>query len=129
MTDPIADMFIRLQNAYRAGHESLTLPHSKVKAEIARVLKEEGYVADFEKKGKKVRKFLELQLKYSSGIPALLGIRRVSKSSRRLYVKKDGIAHYERDARMFILSTPSGMLSGREAKKPGLGGEIIRKVW
>ena len=129
MTDPIADMFIRLQNAYRAGHESLTLPHSKVKAEIARVLKEEGYIADFEKKGKKVRKFLELQLKYSSGIPSLLGIRRVSKSSRRLYVKKGGIARYERDARMFILSTPQGVMTGKDAKSKQLGGEIICKVW
>lgn len=127
--DPIADMFIRIQNAYRAGHESVVFPHSKVKAEIARVLKEEGYIGDIEKKGKKVRKFLELILKYANGSPALLGIRRVSRSSRRLYAKSSEIATHERGSRMIILSTPKGMLSGAEAKKQGVGGEVIAKVW
>mgnify|MGYP001589439116 CR=1 FL=1 len=127
--DPISDMFIRLQNAYLAGHETVLLPFSRAKAEIARVLKREGYIADFEKKGKRVRKFLELHLVYSHGAPALIGIRRVSKSSRRLYATKDAIMRYERGARMLILSTPNGMLSGDEAMKSGVGGEVIAKVW
>lgn len=128
MTDPIADMFIRIQNAYRAGHESVVFPHSKLKAEIARVLKEEGYIAGVEKKGKKIRKFLELTLKYSNGIPVLLSIRRVSRSSRRLYAKTSEIGTYERGSRMIILSTPKGVLSGPEAKKQGVGGEVIAKI-
>ncbi len=129
MTDPIADMFIRIMNGSRAGKESVIIPHSKVKAEIARVLKERGFIKDIEKKGKKVRKFLELTLSYKGKTPKLSGLVRVSKTSRRVYVKSGDIAKSARGFGMMIISTSRGIMTGDDAMKAKLGGEIIGKVW
>lgn len=129
MTDPISDMFTRILNAYRAGKESVIIPHSKFKLEIVKVLKEKGFIKDIEKKGKKVRKFLELTLRYQDKAPAMVGATRVSKSSRRVYVKKDDTRILRQTRAAFILSTSKGVMTSDEAKKQGMGGEIIAKVW
>lgn len=129
MTDPIADMFTRVLNASRAGKESVIIPHSKLKAEIARLLKERGFIKDIEKKGKKVRKFLELTLRYYGKAQALAGLARVSKASRRIYVKSGDIAKMQRGFGTLIISTSRGLMTGEEATKQKLGGEVIGKVW
>ena len=127
--DPIADMFTRVLNASRAGKESVIIPHSRVKAEIARLLKDRGFIKDIEKKGKKVRKFLELTLRYENKIPALSGLIRVSKTSRRVYVKSGAIAKMQGSEGMLIISTSKGLMTGEEARKQKLGGEVVGKVW
>ena len=129
MSDPISDMFIRLRNAYRAKHESVIIPHSNLKSEIARVLKERGFIKDVEKKGKKVKKFLELILRYKDGFPAFVGASRVSKPSRRMYASKAEIKTIRRGRGTFIISTSKGVMTREEALKAGLGGEVIVKVW
>ncbi len=127
--DPISDMFVRIKNAYRARKESVIIPHSNLKAGIARVLKERGFIKDIEKKGKKVKKFLELALSYKDGSPSLLGLERVSKSTRRMYASKNELKTIRRGRGTFIISTSKGVMTREEALKAGLGGEIIAKVW
>lgn len=127
--DPISDMFVRIRNSYRAGHESVIIPYSGMKAEIARVLKEREFIKDIEKKGKKVKKFLELILLYNNGTPALSGVKRISKASRRMYAKKEDIMAGEKRRGTLIISTPKGVMTGSEAVKAGVGGEIIARVW
>ena len=127
--DPIADMFTRVLNASRAGKESVIIPHSRLKAEIARLLKDRGFIQDIEKKGKKVRKFLELTLRYKNKTPVLSGLLRVSKTSRRVYAKSGAIAKMQGSDGMLIISTPKGLMTGEEARGQKLGGEVIGKVW
>ena len=127
--DPIADMFTRVLNASRAGKESVIIPHSRVKAEIARLLKDRGFIQDIEKKGKKVRKFLELTLRYKNKTPVLSGLLRVSKTSRRVYIKSGAIAKMQGSDGTLIISTPKGLMTGEEAREQKLGGEVIGKVW
>src|SRR3989344_3905048 len=123
--DPIADMFIRILNASRAGKESVIIPHSRLKAEIARLLKDRGFIQDIEKKGKKVRKFLELALRYENKTPALSGLLRVSKPSRRVYAKSADMAKMQGGYGTLIISTSKGLVTGEEARRQKLGGEVV----
>lgn len=127
--DTIADFFVRIKNGYRSGAETVAVPFSKMKAEISRVLESRGYVGGSEKKGRKARKFLEVTLRYDDKTPALTSIRRISKASRRLYVKRDTLRPVRQGFGMLIISTSKGLMSGEEARKAGLGGEIIGEVW
>ncbi len=127
--DPLADMFTRIQNSYRAKKPTLIVAYSKLKEEILRILQGRGYVADYEKRGRKIRKFLEIKLRYDGETPAIERIRRVSKSSRRLYVARDEIRPVRQGYGLAIISTSRGLMSGEEARKAGVGGEIIAEVW
>ncbi len=127
--DPISDMLIRIKNAYRAGHELVLIPFSKLKAEIARILEEKGYVSKVEKKGKKVRKFLELTLRYIEGRPAITDVKRISKPSRRIYVSRQELRPVRQGTGIAVVSTSRGVMSDREARKQGLGGELLCEVW
>ena len=127
--DVISDMFVRIQNAYRAGHESVLIPHSKLKSAIADILEKNKFVVKSEKKGKKVRKFLEIALKYHEEVPALSGFKRVSKPSRRLYIDTKGLSAKKRSRGVSILSTSRGLMTNHEAKKAGVGGEVLAEVW
>lgn len=129
LTDPIADMLVRLKNAYHRKHETVLVPHSKVKESIARVLEAKGYISGFEKKGKKVKKFLEISLKYRDEVPAIRGLRRVSRPSRRLYVKAADLKPIRHGYGAAIISTSSGMMTNEDAKAKRLGGEIIMEIW
>ncbi|OHA00568.1 MAG: 30S ribosomal protein S8 [Candidatus Sungbacteria bacterium RIFCSPHIGHO2_02_FULL_49_12] len=129
ISDPIGDMLVRIKNAYRAKKETVLVPHSNVKQAITELLKAKGYIADFEKKGKKVRKFLELTLKYSDGAPAVKDVRRVSKPSRRLYIKASDIKQVKYGYGIAIISTPQGLMTNHDAKQKKLGGEILAEVW
>ena len=129
MSDPIADMLVRISNAYRAKREVVILPYSRLKDRIAEVLAAKHFIADTEKKGRKVRKSLEVKLAYDDGRPGLSGFRRVSKPSRRLYVGARDIRPIRGGLGTLILSTPQGIMTGEEAKKAGVGGEAIAEVW
>ena len=134
-TDPIADMLTRLRNAVMAGHAQVALPNSKIKLEIAKILKEEGFlesyeVGDGENEGQKV---LRLKIKYvgerRERRAVLSGLERVSKPGRRIYTKKTDIPWVLSGIGVAILSTPKGVMTGARARQLGVGGEIIAKVW
>ncbi len=127
-TDPIADMLLRIRNAQTAGLEKVELQSSKVKTEIARILKKEGYILDYAVEGG-IKKTLVLYIKYVNGEPAITGLRRKSKSGLRVYTRFDKIPKVLGGMGISILSTSGGLLTDKEARKQKLGGEIICVVW
>ena len=127
--DPIADMITKIRNAYKAEHESVTLTFSNIKNAIAEVLERNKYISATEKKGKKARKFLELSLRYNGKAPAVHGIRRISKLGKRVYVGKSEIYSVKNGFGSAVISTSKGLMTDREAKKAGVGGEVILEVW
>ena len=127
-TDPIADMLLRIRNAQGAELEKVELQSSKVKTEIARILKKEGYILDYAVEGG-IKKTLVLYIKYVNGEPAITGLRRKSKLGLRVYARFDKIPKVLGGMGISILSTSGGMLTDKEARKQKLGGEIICVVW
>ena len=126
--DPIADMLLRIRNAQGAGLEKVELQSSKVKTEIAKILKREGYILDYAVEGG-IKKTLVLYIKYVNGKPAIMGLRRRSKLGLRVYTRFDKIPKVLGGMGISILSTSGGMLTDKEARKQKLGGEIICVVW
>jgi small subunit ribosomal protein S8 len=131
MTDPIADMLARIRNAVMARHDRVVIPASKLKGTIADVLKNEGYVADVardtEESGLEV---LSITLKYGKDkLPAIEGIERVSKPGRRVYVRAQDIPKVKSGLGIAVLSTSRGIMSDRQARKVGVGGELLCQVW
>ena len=130
MTDPIADLLTRIRNAARAGHESLKCPRSKLKIEVLRILKEEGFVSGYEEEPYKNQGMLTIFPRYDQGSSAILqGIQRVSRPSRRQYVGKDNIPQVRNGLGIAILTTPRGVLTGYQAREAGVGGEVLCYVW
>ena len=130
MTDPIADMLTRLRNANSAFHESVSIPYSKLKSHIAEILEREGYIESFNVEDAKVGKTLTLTLKYGSNRErAIVGVRRVSKPGLRVYAKSTNLPQVLGGMGVAILSTSSGLLTDREAKDRGVGGEVLAYVW
>lgn len=130
MTDPIADMLARLRNANSAYHDSVSMPHSKIKVHIAEILKREGYIADFTEGEDGVGRTLTLQLKYGpSRERSIAGLRRVSKPGLRVYAKNTALPRVLGGLGIAILSTSSGLLTDRQAQKKGVGGEVLAYVW
>jgi small subunit ribosomal protein S8 len=130
MTDPVADLLTRLRNANSAYHETVTLPHSKLKAHIADILKQEGYIADWSVGDARVGKTLTLSLKYGPNRErSIAGIKRVSKPGLRVYAKSTEIPKVLGGLGVAILSTSSGLLTDRQATKKGVGGEVLAFVW
>lgn len=135
MTDPIADMLTRVRNAVMAGHTLVAIPSSKMKVAIAGILKQEGFIEDFEVVEAETTgfKILRLKLKYVGDRrdrqPVISGLERVSKPGRRVYAKRTEIPWILSGLGIAILSTSKGVMSGRSARKEGLGGEILCKVW
>ncbi|MCK9792588.1 30S ribosomal protein S8 [Isoptericola sp. 4D.3] len=130
MTDPIADMLTRLRNANSAHHETVTMPHSKLKSNIAEILQAQGYIAGWSVEDAKVGKTLTLELKYGpSRERALTGVRRVSKPGLRVYAKSTNLPQVLGGLGVAILSTSSGLLTDRQAQAKGVGGEVLAYVW
>lgn len=127
-TDPIADLLTRIRNAYRALHKTVELPHSKVKENLAAVLVKEGYLAEYSVSGDQ-KKTLHLKLRYVGRQPAITGIQRASKPGLRRYVGADEIPRVLGGMGVPILSTSSGVMSGREARRAHVGGEVMCYVW
>jgi len=129
MTDPIADMLLRIRNAIKAGHPSVEMPGSRIKGEIARVMKAEGYIAAFELNGA-VPRVLSIDLKYNDDAePAIRGLRRESKPGLRKFCGVQDIPVVLGGMGTAILSTSGGVVSGKEARKRKLGGELICTIW
>ncbi|MCL1799748.1 MAG: 30S ribosomal protein S8 [Promicromonosporaceae bacterium] len=130
MTDPIADMLTRLRNANSAHHDQVSMPSSKMKVGIAEILKREGYISDFALSDARVGKTLTLDLKYGANrAPALKGIKRISKPGLRKYAKSTELPRVLGGLGIAILSTSSGLLTDRQAKAKGVGGEVLAYVW
>ncbi|MEW6045715.1 MAG: 30S ribosomal protein S8 [Bacillota bacterium] len=132
MTDPISDMLTRIRNASRARRDSVDVPASRLKTEIARVLKEQGYVRDFKivQENQSPQATLRIFLKYGPDrAQAITGIRRISTPGRRVYTAKDRIPRVLGGLGVAVLSTPKGVMSDREARKAGCGGEVLCYVW
>ena len=129
MTDPIADMLTRVRNAGRAGHRWADMPVSKLKVEVARLLKENHYVFDYKVLNDGGHGLLRVYLKYHDGNPIIRHLERVSKPGRRQYVGKDEIPRVRNGLGMAMLSTSKGLLSDRQAREAGVGGELMAVVW
>ncbi len=127
--DPISDALTRIKNAQLAGRETLEIPFSKVKFEMAKIMEREGFLAQVEKKGVKDKQNLILKLKYNQGTPAIQDLRRVSKPSRRVYIRAAEIKPVKQGYGLAIISTSRGLLTAKEAKKNKLGGEILCEIW
>ena len=125
MTDPIADMLTRIRNAQRADKQSVAIPASKVKAAIAQVLKDEGYVEDFAVRDLEGRATLEISLKYYAGKPVIEKIERVSRPGLRIYRPKDELPKVMNGLGVAIVSTSRGVMTDRKARADGVGGEIL----
>ena len=133
MTDPIADMLTRLRNANQAFHDSVTMPHSKIKEGVAEILQQEGYITSFEvgepAEGA-VGKTLTITLKYGRNRErSIAGVRRVSKPGLRVYAKSTGLPRVLGGLGVAIISTSQGLLTDRQANQKGVGGEVLAYVW
>jgi small subunit ribosomal protein S8 len=128
MTDPIADMLTRIRNASRALLPGLELPHSKMKEAIAGILKREGYIVDFAVDGKAIKK-LKLQLKYQDRKPVIEGLRRMSAPGLRRYCGSTEIPRVRGGLGVAIVSTSQGVMTGSQARKENLGGELLCFIW
>ena len=126
--DPIADLLTRLRNASRAGKSELLVPYSRIKADLAAILKKEGYISDFEVQSEG-RPQLRIVNKFADKTPAITGLKRVSRPGLRRYVGAGEIPRVLGGMGISILSTPRGVLSGREARRQKVGGELLAYVW
>jgi len=135
MTDPVADMLTRIRNAMRVGHPAVAMPSSKLKVEIARILKEEGFIAGHEVVDGEspTHKVLRMRLRYvgerRNRRPVITGLERVSSPGRRVYSGKRDIPWVLSGMGVAILTTPKGVMTGQRARQLGVGGEILCKVW
>lgn len=130
LTDPVADFLTRIRNAIRARHQKLDVPASKLKTEIARILKEEGYIANYKTSEENGHAVLRVYLKYGSNNEAAIrDLSRVSRPGCRVYVGRDEIKRVQGGLGISIITTPRGVMTGRQARREGVGGEILCEVW
>jgi small subunit ribosomal protein S8 len=130
MTDPIADMLTRLRNANSAYHDTVKMPHSKIKSHIAEILQQEGYIASWRTEDAEVGKALVITLKYgNSRERSTAGIKRVSKPGLRVYAKKDNLPKVLGGLGVAIISTSGGLMTDKQANRTGVGGEVLAYVW
>jgi small subunit ribosomal protein S8 len=129
LTDPVADFLARIRNAIRARHQKLDVPASKLKAEIARILKEEGYISNYKTQEEDGKMVLRVYLKYTGAEPAILDLARISRPGCRVYIGHDEIKRVQGGLGISIMTTPKGVMTGRQARREGVGGELLCEVW
>lgn len=130
LTDPVADFLTRIRNSIRARHQKLDAPASKLKLEIARILKEEGYIANYKPTEEDGQKVIRVYLKYGPNSEAVIrDLQRVSKPGCRVYLGRDEIRRVQGGLGISIMTTPKGVMTGRQARREGVGGEILCEVW
>ena len=130
LTDPIADYLTRIRNALGSGHDEVEIPASRLKVEMSRILKEQGYILDYAKKPAKVGEAIEIRLKYTEDRrPVIAGLERVSRPGRRRYVDHREVPRVHSGTGTAIVSTSVGVMTGHEAKQKGVGGEVVAYVW
>lgn len=129
VNDPIADMLTRIRNAIMAHHDSVPIPASRIKLSIAKILKDEGFIADYTVLKGKPERIIKVSLKYINGRPAVAGLERVSKPGLRLYVGRKEIPRVYGGLGVALLSTPKGVMTGHDAWRKNLGGELLCYIW
>jgi len=129
VTDPIADMLTRIRNAIMARHDSVLMPASRIKLSMAKILKDEGFITDYTVLKGKPQRVIKISLKYINGRPALAGLERVSKPGLRLYVGRKEIPRVYGGLGVALLSTPKGVMTGQDAWRRNLGGELLCYLW
>ena len=129
MTDPISDMLTRIRNAQMIGHSEVTIPFSRFKLALAQILKQENYIGEVKTtKGTKFNN-LEITLKYSNGVGLIEGLERVSKPGQRIYVNKKKVPWVKQGHGIAVISTSQELMTDREARKKGFGGEVVCRIW
>ena len=130
LTDPVADFLTRVRNAIRARHQKMDVPASNLKIEIARILKEEGYISNYKATEEEGRRILRVYLKYGAEVEcAILDLKRISKPGSRVYIGRDEIRRVQGGLGISILTTPKGVMTGRTARRENVGGEVLAHVW
>ena len=130
VTDPIAELLVRIQNAAGRGHASVSVPASKLKADILRVLKTEGFINEYEKTAVEGHPTLQVQLRYvAEGQPVITGMRRISRPGRRVYVGRRDVKAVMGGMGLAIISTSKGLMTDHESRRANLGGEVLCEVW
>ncbi|MCU1269224.1 MAG: rpsH [Acidobacteriaceae bacterium] len=130
LTDPVSDMLTRIRNAIRARHQKVDVPASKLKVEIARILKEEGFISNFKATEEEGHKVVRIYLKYDTNNDAAISnVSRISRPGCRVYVRRTEIPRVLGGLGINILTTPRGVMTGRQARKQGVGGEVLCEVW
>lgn len=132
MTDPISDMLTRIRNAQAVGHSTVDIPFSKIKFSLAGILAKEGFIKNAEKKGRGIKREIEIELIYEdkkNAIPKIGELKRISKPGKREYIKAKDIRPVLGGRGISIVSTSKGLMAGKEARKKGLGGEILCEIW
>ena len=130
MTDPIADMLTRIRNALQAGHSDVNIPSSRLKSDIARILKDEGFISDFDVQRGDAQGSLHVKLRYDGEKKAIiLGLERVSRPGRRVYRRRDELPKVLNGLGVAIISTSRGVMTDAQARRAGVGGEVLCRVW
>jgi small subunit ribosomal protein S8 len=130
LNDPIADYLTRIRNALGSGHDDVQIPASRLKEEMSRILKEQGYIRDFHRKPATVGEAIEIRLKYTEDrLPVIAGLERISRPGRRRYVDHKEVPRVHGGTGTAIISTSVGVMTGHEAKARGVGGEVVAYVW
>jgi small subunit ribosomal protein S8 len=130
LTDPIADYLTRIRNAVQAGQDEVEIPASRLKLEMSRILKEQGYITDFGSEPARVGDLIRIQLKYTQARrPVITGLERVSRPGRRRYVDRENVPRVHGGTGTAIISSSRGVMTGHEAKAKGVGGEVVAYVW
>jgi small subunit ribosomal protein S8 len=130
LTDPIGDYLTRIRNALLAGHEKVEIPASRLKLEMSRILKEQGYITEFSSESARVGDVIRITLKYTQDQqPVISGLERISRPGRRRYTDSDSVPRVHGGTGTAIVSTSRGVMTGHEAKARGVGGEVVAYVW
>ena len=129
VNDPISDLIIRIKNASMVRKEVISVPFSKLKLAIAEVLQKEGFVSNVEKRGKKIKKFIDISLKYNDKLPEVTDVKRISKPGKRIYIGFNKIRSVKQGQGIMIISTPKGLMTDRAAREQHLGGEPLFSIW
>ena len=129
VTDPIADMLTRIRNANQMRYKEVEIPSSKIKVEIAKILKKEGFIADYKIKKNNIQDILVLSLKYDGKERVITGLKRISKPGLRVYVKANEVPSVLNGLGIAIISTSKGMMTDKEARKGSHGGEVVAYIW
>jgi small subunit ribosomal protein S8 len=130
LSDPIADYLTRIRNALGSGHEEVEIPASRLKLDMSRILKEQGYIRDFAREPARVGEAIRIRLKYTADRrPAIIGLERISRPGRRRYVDHKEVPRVHGGTGTAIISTSTGVMTGHEARAKGVGGEVVAYVW
>lgn len=132
MVDPVSDTLTRIRNAQAVGHETVSFPFSKIKLELLNILNKQGFIENVSKKGRGVKREIEINLKYKdekTTIPLIQGLKRISKPGQRIYLGKKDLGKFLRERGITILSTSQGLMTVQQARKKGFGGEILCRIW